>query len=116
MDATQAAEPIARPHKKPNLFRVAVATVIGTAVEAFDFLAYGTAAALVFNKIFFPQFDPVTGTLAAFGAFASGMLARPIGGILFGHFGDRIGTQIHADAEPAADGHMHRAHRTAADL
>ena len=91
MDATQAAEPIARPHKKPNLFRVAVATVIGTAVEAFDFLAYGTAAALVFNKIFFPQFDPVTGTLAAFGAFASGMLARPIGGILFGHFGDRIG-------------------------
>ena len=54
-------------------------------------LAYGTAAALVFNKIFFPQFDPVTGTLAAFGAFASGMLARPIGGILFGHFGDRIG-------------------------
>ena len=63
MDATQAAEPIARPHKKPNLFRVAVATVIGTAVEAFDFLAYGTAAALVFNKIFFPQFDPVTGTL-----------------------------------------------------
>ena len=60
-------------------------------MEAFDFLAYGTAAALVFNKIFFPQFDPVTGTLAAFGAFASGMLARPIGGILFGHFGDRIG-------------------------
>lgn len=91
MDAIQAAQPIAQSHKKPNLFRVAVATVIGTAVEAFDFLAYGTAAALVFNKIFFPQFDPVTGTLAAFGAFASGMLARPIGGILFGHFGDRIG-------------------------
>ncbi len=91
MDAIQAAEPISGTSKKPNLFRVAVATVVGTAVEAFDFLAYGTAAALVFNKLFFPQFDPVTGTLAAFGAFASGMLARPIGGLIFGHFGDRIG-------------------------
>ncbi|MEN5347077.1 MFS transporter [Achromobacter mucicolens] len=77
--------------KKPNLPRISVATVVGTAVEAFDFLAYGTAAALVFNKLFFPQFDPLTGTLAAFATFASGMLARPIGGILFGHFGDRIG-------------------------
>ena len=77
--------------KKPNLLRISVATVVGTAVEAFDFLAYGTAAALVFNKLFFPQFDPLTGTLAAFAAFASGMLARPVGGILFGHFGDRIG-------------------------
>ncbi|WBX87580.1 MFS transporter [Achromobacter mucicolens] len=77
--------------KKPNLLRISVATVVGTAVEAFDFLAYGTAAALVFNKLFFPQFDPLTGTLAAFATFASGMLARPIGGILFGHFGDRIG-------------------------
>lgn len=77
--------------KTPNLLRISVATVVGTAVEAFDFLAYGTAAALVFNKLFFPQFDPLTGTLAAFAAFASGMLARPVGGILFGHFGDRIG-------------------------
>lgn len=77
--------------KNPNLLRISVATVVGTAVEAFDFLAYGTAAALVFNKLFFPQFDPLTGTLAAFAAFASGMLARPVGGILFGHFGDRIG-------------------------
>ena len=77
--------------KKPNLLRISVATVVGTAVEAFDFLAYGTAAALVFNKLFFPQFDPLTGTLAAFAAFASGMLARPIGGILFGHYGDRVG-------------------------
>lgn len=74
-----------------SLARVAVATIVGTAIEAFDFLAYGTAAALVFNKLFFPNFDPTTGTLAAFGAFASGMLARPIGGILFGHFGDRVG-------------------------
>lgn len=91
MDAATNSGAIAAPVNKPNLFRVSVATVVGTAVEAFDFLAYGTAAALVFNKLFFPQFDPLTGTLAAFAAFASGMLARPIGGILFGHFGDRIG-------------------------
>lgn len=91
MEAIPNPAAIAAPGHKPNLFRVSVATVVGTAVEAFDFLAYGTAAALVFNKLFFPQFDPLTGTLAAFAAFASGMLARPIGGILFGHFGDRIG-------------------------
>jgi len=78
-------------HKKPGLLRVAVATVVGTTVESFDFLAYGTAAALVFNKLFFPQLDPFSGTLAAFAAFASGMLARPIGGMIFGHFGDRLG-------------------------
>src|SRR5690606_35169661 len=69
----------------------AMAAMVGTAIEAFDFLIYGTAAALVFNQLFFPTFDPVTGTLAAFGAFASGLIARPIGGLLFGHFGDRIG-------------------------
>lgn len=76
---------------KKSLTRVAIATMAGTAIEGFDFLAYGTAAALVFNKLFFPTFDPVTGTLAAFGAFASGLFARPIGGVIFGHFGDRLG-------------------------
>ncbi len=91
MDAISRPGISAATEKKPNLLRISVATVVGTAVEAFDFLAYGTAAALVFNKLFFPQFDPLTGTLAAFATFASGMLARPIGGILFGHFGDRIG-------------------------
>jgi len=74
-----------------RLTRVAFASMAGTAIEAFDFLTYGTAAALVFNKLFFPTLDPATGTLAAFGAFASGLFARPIGGIIFGHFGDRIG-------------------------
>lgn len=77
--------------RKSSSVRVALAAMVGTAIEAFDFLIYGTAAALVFNQLFFPTFDPVTGTLAAFGAFASGLVARPIGGILFGHFGDRIG-------------------------
>src|SRR5262249_20817586 len=71
--------------------RIAAATMVGTAIEAFDFLAYGTAAALVFNRLFFPSFDATAGTLAAFGAFASGFFARPVGGLIFGHFGDRLG-------------------------
>lgn len=89
----QEASGLARAGAPPNrrLMRVAAASMAGTAIEAFDFLAYGTAAALVFNKLFFPSLDSATGTLAAFGAFASGLFARPIGGILFGHFGDRIG-------------------------
>jgi len=67
------------------------ASVIGTTVEWYDFLIYGTAAALVFNKLFFPSFDPLVGTLAAFGSYAVGFLARPFGGAVFGHFGDRTG-------------------------
>lgn len=67
------------------------ASVIGTTVEWYDFLIYGTAAALVFNKLFFPSFDPFMGTLAAFGTYAVGFVARPFGGAVFGHFGDRTG-------------------------
>ena len=66
-------------------------SVIGATVEYYDFLIYGIASALLFNKIFFPSFDPVVGTIAAFGAHAVGFLARPIGGIIFGHFGDKVG-------------------------
>jgi MFS transporter, MHS family, shikimate and dehydroshikimate transport protein len=67
------------------------ASVIGTTVEWYDFLIYGTAAALVFNKLFFPTFDPLSGTLAAFASYAVGFAARPLGGAIFGHFGDRLG-------------------------
>jgi metabolite-proton symporter len=67
------------------------ASILGTVVEWYDFLIYGTAAALVFNKLFFPSFAPAAGTLAAFGTYAVGFAARPLGGIVFGHFGDRIG-------------------------
>ena len=66
-------------------------SVIGTTVEWYDFLIYGTATALVFNKLFFPSFDPLVGTIAAFGSYAVGFLARPLGGVIFGHFGDKIG-------------------------
>ena len=71
--------------------KVAFASLIGTAIEWYDFFLYGTAAALVFNKLFFPQFDPMVGTIAAFATFSIGFIARPFGGMVFGHYGDRIG-------------------------
>ena len=71
--------------------KVMIASAIGTTVEWYDFLLYGTAAALVFNRVFFPNSDPLTGTMFAFSTYAVGFMARPIGGIVFGHFGDRIG-------------------------
>ncbi|NYI91831.1 metabolite-proton symporter [Amycolatopsis endophytica] len=71
--------------------RVAVASLIGSTVEWYDFFIYGTAAALVFDQLFFPDFSPVVGTLLSFATFAVGWLARPLGGIIAGHFGDRIG-------------------------
>jgi len=71
--------------------KVALASLIGTSIEWYDYFLYGTAAALVFNKLFFPSFDPLVGTLLAFATFSVGFLARPVGGIVFGHYGDRIG-------------------------
>ncbi|MGV0849014.1 MFS transporter [Mycolicibacterium phlei] len=71
--------------------RVALASFIGTTVEFYDFLIYGTAAALVFPKLFFPAVSPATGLLLSFATFGVGFVARPLGGIVFGHFGDRVG-------------------------
>lgn len=77
--------------KMQRIGAIALASTIGTIIEWYDFLIYGTAAALVFNRLFFPTFDPRIGTLASLGSFAVGFLARPIGGAIFGHFGDRLG-------------------------
>jgi MFS family permease len=71
--------------------RVAVATLIGTSIEWYDFFVYGSAAALVFDKLFFPTANPLTGTLLALATFGVGFVARPIGGVAFAHFGDKIG-------------------------
>lgn len=71
--------------------KVAMASFVGTAIEWYDFYLYGTAAALIFPKLFFPTFDPLYGTLASFTTYAAGFLARPLGSILFGHFGDQVG-------------------------
>ncbi|WP_374969620.1 MFS transporter [Terrabacter sp. BE26] len=77
--------------KASSARRVIVASLVGTSLEWYDFFVYGTAAALVFNKLFFPHFDPLVGTLLAFATFAVGFVARPLGGVVFGHFGDRLG-------------------------
>jgi MFS transporter, MHS family, shikimate and dehydroshikimate transport protein len=71
--------------------RVAFASGIGSALEWYDFFIYGNAAAVVFNKLFFPQVEPAVGTLLAFASFGVGFVIRPLGGLFFGHFGDRIG-------------------------
>lgn len=71
--------------------RVVAAAFVGTLIEWDDFFLYGTAAALVFNRLFFPSMDPLAGTMAAFGTYAVGFFARPFGGIVFGHFGDKVG-------------------------
>lgn len=70
---------------------VAAAAMVGTTIEWYDFFIFGTATALVFNKLFFPAFDPVVATLASFSTFAVGLFARPLGALVFGHFGDRVG-------------------------
>ncbi|WP_424630929.1 MFS transporter [Bradyrhizobium sp. SYSU BS000235] len=74
-----------------QLRKAVVAATIGTAIEWYDFFLYGTAAGLVFGKLYFPNEDPLTGTLAAFGTYFIGFVGRPIGAAIFGHFGDRIG-------------------------
>ncbi len=71
--------------------KVAAASFVGTTIEWYDFFLYGTAAALVFGDLFFPDAEPLVGTLLAFSTYAVGFAARPIGGIVFGHYGDRIG-------------------------
>ena len=71
--------------------RVMVSSVVGTAIEWYDFFLYATASALVFAHLFFPRFDPTVGTIASFGTFMIGYISRPLGAIVFGHFGDRIG-------------------------
>src|SRR5690242_13415322 len=71
--------------------KVAIASMLGTILEWYDFFLYGFTAALVFGKLFFPTYSALAATLASFGTLAVGFVARPLGGVLFGHFGDRIG-------------------------
>ncbi|GII23982.1 MFS transporter [Planosporangium mesophilum] len=78
-------------HRPSSLRKVIVASLVGTSLEWYDFFLYGSAAALVFNKLFFPTFEPLVGTLLAFTTYAVGFIARPIGGAIAGHYGDRVG-------------------------
>ncbi|HWI44766.1 MAG TPA: MFS transporter, partial [Rubrobacter sp.] len=80
-------------HEGPvsSIRQVAIASSIGTALEWYDYFLYGTAAALIFNQLFFPEAEPLVGTLLAFATYGVGFVTRPIGGLVFGHFGDKIG-------------------------
>ena len=81
-----------QPHfSRTQLRRAVLSSYLGSVIEYYDFLLYATASAIVFNNIFFSNLDPLVGTVASFGTLATGYLARPLGGIVFGHFGDRIG-------------------------
>src|ERR1700753_3393525 len=77
--------------ERSSMNSIVFASCFGTIIEWYDFLIYATAAALVFNKAFFPTFDPLAGTLAALGSYAVGFVARRLAAALFGHFGDRLG-------------------------
>jgi metabolite-proton symporter len=85
------AQSVAAGGRPSSVRRVVVASLVGTSLEWYDFFIYGTAAALVFNQLFFPSFDPLVGTLLAFTTYAVGFVARPLGGIVFGHYGDKVG-------------------------
>src|SRR5688500_10797244 len=74
-----------------QLRRAVASSFLGSVIEYYDFLLYATASAVVFNKVFFSSLDPLVGTIASFGTFATGYLARPLGGVLFGHYGDLLG-------------------------
>jgi metabolite-proton symporter len=79
------------PATRKEVRLVLASSVVGTTVEWYDFFLYGIAAGIVFNKLYFPSEDPLAGTLLAFATFALGFVARPVGGLIFGHVGDRVG-------------------------
>jgi MFS family permease len=81
----------AKPGDDQNVRRAALAALIGTMLENYDFIIYGTASALVFSKVFFPSISPAAGMIASFGAYAIGFLARPVGGLFFSHYGETLG-------------------------
>src|ERR671913_1433732 len=74
-----------------SILKVALAALAGSSIEWYDFFIYGTAAALVFPDLFFPGFGDTTGTILSYTTFAVGFVARPLGGVVFGHYGDKIG-------------------------
>ncbi len=91
MTATTANAPLSDAQHSRELRKAVIAATVGTTIEWYDFFIYGTAAGLVFGKLYFPHQDPVTATLAAFGTYFIGFVGRPIGAAIFGHYGDRIG-------------------------
>jgi len=91
IEASTEAKDSTLPQKKVSSARVLAAATLGPTVEWYDFFIYGTAAALIFSQVFFPNSDPATGTLTAFAAFGAGFLMRPLGAVIIGHLGDKYG-------------------------
>src|SRR5690349_22957343 len=91
MAATRNSGTVNEAARRRQLRRAVLAATIGTAIEWYDFFLYSTVTGLVFARLFFPRADPLVGTLEAFGVYAVGFLARPIGAAIFGHYGDRLG-------------------------
>jgi MFS family permease len=86
-----ASRPLSESDHSAQLRRAVIASTVGTTIEWYDFLLYGATTALVFGKLFFPRSDPLVGVLEAFAVYSVGFIARPIGAMIFGHYGDRIG-------------------------
>src|SRR5579859_4513470 len=91
MATTFAPETLSDQQHSAELRKAVIAATVGTTIEWYDFFIYGTAAGLVFGKLYFPNESPLAGTLAAFGTYFIGFVGRPIGAAIFGHYGDRIG-------------------------
>ena len=85
--------PLSEAEHSAQLRKAVIASTIGTTIEWYDFFLYGTAAGLVFGKLYFPNSDPLSATLLAFGTYFIGFIGRPIGAAIFGHYGDRIGAR-----------------------
>src|SRR5688572_8847866 len=88
---SQAPDALTGHARRRMMLRAVIASTVGTTIEWYDFFLYGVAAALVFPRFFFPASDPFTGTLLAFSTYFVGFVARPLGGVIFGHIGDRVG-------------------------
>src|ERR1700677_1357195 len=91
MSDTTAHRELSDAEHSAQLRKAVIAATVGTTIEWYDFFIYGTAAGLIFPKLFFPNQDPLTATLASFGTYFIGFASRPIGAAIFGHYGDRIG-------------------------
>jgi len=90
MKPVDVVEPVSEPTTPKDMRKICAAGAVGTGIELYDFLIFGLAAGLVFPKLFFPGSDPLTGALLSFMAFGAGFVSRPLGGAVFGHFGDRV--------------------------
>src|SRR6516225_2030076 len=90
-DAPHTHEALTEAEHRTQLLRAVISSTIGTTIEWYDFFLYSTVTGLAFAKLYFPNSDPLTGTLQAFGIYAVGFAARPVGAAIFGHYGDRMG-------------------------